>query len=191
LERVIIVGIGYPTEDGDELESLRLTDMLPTQTEFGGGGSADFLGFIQEELIPYIDANYRTDPPNHTLAGHSAGGLFTLYALFHATETFQRYVVMSPALAYDSRLAFQYEETYAAEHHDLPVELFVSAGELEGRIATWMVPCLVEFHQRVEDRAYSGLEMEIAIMEEASHMSSFPGAITRGMMAVFQKSYDL
>jgi predicted alpha/beta superfamily hydrolase len=111
--------------------------------------------------------------------------LFTLYALFNATETFQRYIVMSPALAYDNRLAFQYEEAYAGEHDDLPVEPFLSAGELEGRVASWMVPYLKEFHQRVEEGADSGLEMEIAIMGEVSHVSGFPGAITRGMMAVF------
>ncbi|MBN1249635.1 MAG: alpha/beta hydrolase, partial [Anaerolineae bacterium] len=130
LPDMIIVGIGYPTDDNAELEILRQTDLLP------GVGADPFLGFIQEELMPYIDANYLTNPQDRTLAGHSYGGLFTLYALFTATDAFQRYVALSPALFYHpdwngERLIFDLEQEYAAQNDALPVELFLSVGETE------------------------------------------------------------
>ena len=67
---MIIVGI--------DNSSRRSQDLLP---QFEGVGN--FLTFIQEELIPYVDGNYRTKPTDRTLAGGSDGCIFALYTLFH------------------------------------------------------------------------------------------------------------
>ena len=184
--KLIVVGIGYPTDDDDEIHSLREWDLLPTKTADGGGGGPGFLQFIQDELIPHIDATYRTIPANRTLVGHSYGGLFAVYALFHATETFQRYIVISPALWYDDRLAFQYEETHATNYTDLPVDLFLAVweNEPEAEYDLWMVTYLKEFHEVMEGRGYDGLDMEMAIIEGVGHPSCPPGAISRGLLSV-------
>jgi predicted alpha/beta superfamily hydrolase len=50
-------------------------------------------------LIPFIESKYRAAKNDRTLMGSSYGGLFTLYAMFHETALFQRYVLTSPALA--------------------------------------------------------------------------------------------
>jgi predicted alpha/beta superfamily hydrolase len=186
LKEVIIVGIGYDTDDDNEVAQLRAQDMLP-----GLNGPA-FLEFIQEELIPEIEGNYNADPKDRTLAGHSYGGLFTLYALFHATDTFQRYLAMSPALWYGfdeyERVVFAYEEAYAAENKKLPVELFLSVGELEPEEqygGLWMVSNLIEFNEVLEGRNYKGLELEMVIVEALGHAGCYPSAFTRGLVEVF------
>ena len=184
--KVIIVGIGYPTDDNNEVMNLRAWDMLP------GRGAEAFLEFMEEELIPHIDANYRTTKKvNRTLVGHSYGGLFTLYTLFNATDTFQKYIAMSPALWYGyeydgQRVVFDYEEAYASVNQKLPVDLFLSVGEFEPEELwnLWMVRNLIEFHQVMEDRAYDKLNMEMVIMEGVNHASSYPGAVTRGLLEV-------
>ncbi len=127
IPKMIIVGI--------DNSSQRSQDLLP---EFEGVGK--FLTFIQEELIPYVDANYRTKPTDRTLAGASFGGLFTLYALFHTPETFNRYIVTTPALSKDD-LIFKFEEEFASNHSELPVKLFLSVG---GHESTRYVE---EFHE--------------------------------------------
>lgn len=187
IPQLIVVGVGYPTDILTEIQPLRARDLLPTDTELGGGGAADFLQFIQEELVPYIDENYRTVPTNRTLAGHSFGGLFALYALFHAPEAFDHYIAMSPALFYDDRVAFDYEEAYAGGHSELPVKLFLSVGELESESLPGlsMVTNLEEFRDTLGGRDYAGLEMEMAVIEGVDHAASVPGAITRGLLAVF------
>ncbi len=190
LPDMIVVGIGYPTDDNAELDTLRETDLLP------GVGADPFLGFIQEELMPYIDANYLTNPQDRTLAGHSYGGLFTLYALFTATDAFQRYIALSPALFYHpdwngERLIFDLEEAYAGDHNELPVELFLSVGETEledvgwGSVKLWMVSNLVEFNDVLESRDYEGLELEMMVADGAFHCAAFPIGVTYGLMAVF------
>lgn len=36
---------------------------------------------LSAEIIPFVEANYRTTPGDRGLAGYSTGGLFTLDAL--------------------------------------------------------------------------------------------------------------
>ena len=181
----IVVGIGYPTDDRWELEELRAWDYRP------GYGAEAFLRFIQEELVPYIDATYRTDKQDRTLAGHSYGGLFTLYTLFHDTKTFKRYVAMSPALWYGyeyegQRLIFDYEAAYAAENAQLPVNLFLSVGELEPEelYGFRMVSNLIEFYEVLASRDYEGLALEMDVIDGLGHAGCYPGAFTRGLFEV-------
>jgi len=187
LPELIIVGIGYATDDPSEVKDLRLQDLTPTQTEAGTGKAEEFLRFIQKDLIPYVDANYRTEPTDRTIVGQSLAGLFSLYALFHAPETFNRYVVSSPSLWWDDRVAFEYEEEFAREHSGLPVKLFLSVGELEEQ--EWpgigMVSNVQDLHKKLEDRNYAGLEMQMVILEDETHSSVFPGAFTKGLKTVF------
>ena len=187
LPELIIVGIGYDTDDPSEVKELRLRDLTPTQTEAGTGEAEEFLRFIQNDLIPHVNANYRTEPTDCTIVGQSLAGLFSLYALFHAPETFNRYVISSPSLWWDDKVAFEYEDEFAGEHSELPVKLFLSVGELEEQ--EWpgigMISNLQELHKKLEDRNYGGLEMQMVIMEDETHSSVFPGALTKGLKTVF------
>jgi predicted alpha/beta superfamily hydrolase len=101
---LIVVGIGYGPEwnvhDLERNVKRYVNDLTPTSitTYAELGGAAKFLQFIGKELIPFVDANYQTDPEDRTIVGHSLGGLFGLYTLFHAPDTFNRYIVLSPSL---------------------------------------------------------------------------------------------
>jgi len=119
---------------------------------------------------------------DRTIAGVSLGGLFPLYVLFHAPETFNRYIAVSPGLVWDDQVTFEYEEEFAKKHSDLPVKLFLSVGGLEGG----SVISLGRLHRRLEDRNYAGLEMEMVVMEDETHLSVFPGAFSKGLRTVFQ-----
>jgi predicted alpha/beta superfamily hydrolase len=61
------------------------------------GGSAQFSSFLREELIPYIDGHFRTEP-FRILIGHSLGGVFSVHSLFEAPDLFQAHIAASPAM---------------------------------------------------------------------------------------------
>ncbi len=73
-----------------------LTEAAPT-----AGGADTFLRFFNEELIPAMDARYRTHP-YRVLMGHSFGALFTVHALVHKPESFQAYLAISPSFQWNS-----------------------------------------------------------------------------------------
>ncbi len=69
-------------------------DNIPTS-----GGAEKFLGFLSEELVPYLDENYRTAGFN-ILLGHSFGGTFIGYTLLAKPKLFDAYLAVSPAMMY-------------------------------------------------------------------------------------------
>uniref|UniRef100_UPI00321729BF alpha/beta hydrolase n=1 Tax=uncultured Draconibacterium sp. TaxID=1573823 RepID=UPI00321729BF len=55
----------------------------------------NFLKFVTQELIPYIDNNYRTNE-NRVLTGYSMAGNFVIYALLSGQDYFNMFLSGSP-----------------------------------------------------------------------------------------------
>lgn len=70
------------------------------------GGADAFLTFLADELAPWVNANYRTQP-YRILAGHSLGGLFAVHTLITRPQTFQAYLAVSPSLWWNDRDSVQ------------------------------------------------------------------------------------
>jgi len=89
--------------------SDRLHDMTPKPVgssiaEFPNGGGADaFADFLINEVLPLVRKKYRTVPTT-ILTGHSAGGLFALYAAATRRGAFQGTIATSPAIWYNDSL---------------------------------------------------------------------------------------
>ena len=93
----------------------RTRDMTPTRTErtpFSNqpqaflktsGGMSNFLRFIETELIPKIESNYRT-APYRVLVGHSFGGITAINALYTMPTVFNSYIAIDPSIWYDDQL---------------------------------------------------------------------------------------
>ena len=88
---------------------------------------------MTEELKPLLEANYAIDDGDETLIGVSLGGLFAAWVLLTAPFWFDRYLLVSPALFWNSEEVWRWEEAQALKEKDLPASVFVSAGELETR----------------------------------------------------------
>jgi len=78
-------------------EVMRDRDFLPEKIPGSklAGGADNFIDFLKEELIPYIDKKYPSNGVN-SIYGHSYGGLFTLYALLKTPELFNTYYCADP-----------------------------------------------------------------------------------------------
>jgi hypothetical protein len=69
-------------------------DMMPLSTatyEVANPGAENFLSFIGDELIPYIEKKYHTNGEN-TIRGTSLSGLFIMYAFLEKPELFDNYI---------------------------------------------------------------------------------------------------
>jgi predicted alpha/beta superfamily hydrolase len=61
------------------------------------GGSEKFMAFIEKEVQPYIEKNYKTTA-SRTLIGESLGGLFATTVLLKRPALFNTYIIVSPSL---------------------------------------------------------------------------------------------
>ena len=73
-------------------------DDVPTS-----GGAEKFLKFLSNELLPHLDASYRTAGFN-ILLGHSFGGTFIGYTLLTKPKLFDAFLAVSPYLMYADKL---------------------------------------------------------------------------------------
>jgi uncharacterized protein len=204
MPEVIVVGIGYPlssfkTDDerwGKWL-AWRMRDLSPTSNvqldkDFGtdtvkSGGAAIFLQFMEQELFPFIEKNYRAKTKDRTLVGFSLGGLFGLYSLFQKPGMFRYYLVGSPSIWYDNKWILQPEKAYSVGHDDLSAHLFMSAGELEEEINAGMVRNMLEFNSILKSRKYKSLTTDVVVLEGETHMSAPGVCFQRGLRVFFRK----
>lgn len=87
LPEMILVGLSYPGSNDDYIRR-RTSDFLPMKdARAPGSGNADaFLAYLKQSVVKKIEYKYRADPKDRVLAGHSLGGLFTLYAMYKEPE---------------------------------------------------------------------------------------------------------
>ena len=189
---LIIVGIAYG-EGTQQWWQKRSRDYTPSKDTtrlwgewpLAGGGKA-FLQFIAQELIPFVDATFRTHGNDRALVGLSFGGLFATYALFTRPELFNRYIMVSPALLWDGKAIFKHEEAFSRSHDTLRAIAYSVVGELDDRetfIAPWQ-----EFFDIVENRHYKDFSLSTEMLARETHISVYPVGLTRGLKAVFSRS---
>lgn len=100
----------------------RTRDLTPTPSERApdgtaqpafrtSGGGSNFLHFIQTELIPRVETQYRTTP-YRVLVGHSFGGIAALHALYTMPQTFNAYLVIDPSLWWDNQSQLRKAKDY-------------------------------------------------------------------------------
>jgi hypothetical protein len=107
----IVVAVGYDFDSWFDKRERDYIYVAPVNTETqqtwerdAVGGGLNFYRFLRDELIPYVDENFRTDNETYgrTLAGHSLAGYFTLFALFKShlleksTPPFKNFIAAAP-----------------------------------------------------------------------------------------------
>lgn len=97
IPEIIVVGVASMS---GELRARDYTppDMFVDDDGRGAHGSADrFLSFLEDEFVPVIERDYRTDRPR-MLAGWSRSGLLVVYSLLTIPAGFDARFAHSPAL---------------------------------------------------------------------------------------------
>lgn len=107
----------------------RLRDLTPTKTErAGSGGGEKFLRFIETEVIPLVEKNYRTQPYK-IFAGHSLGGLFVVYSFVARPDLFNAYVAASPVLHWDNNFVIKRAEEVFKQNKAWNKRMFIALGD--------------------------------------------------------------
>jgi predicted alpha/beta superfamily hydrolase len=200
--RFITVGIGYKMESPVHSLEIRTRDLTQTEerpnpglsTLFKdapnlklkkkSGGAEDFLKFIREELQPFIDENYPTMPEDRGYWGDSLGGLFGLYVLFNAPDTFDRYIIGSPSTYWDDRAIMKDAEAFVASHESLNAKVFMAVGALE---ESDMVTNLFQLEDLLREAKLSGLELTTHLFPNETHTSVIGMNYSRGIQTVYTR----
>ena len=130
--KAILVGIGYPTDVPEEIVRLRYFDLTSATSEQltpdpanqpKTGGRDAFFAFIEGQVKPEIEKRFAVDKRKQALFGHSLGGLFTLYALFNHTDSFQTYSAADPSIWWDGHSILSEKDRFIAAFKSAPQPL--------------------------------------------------------------------
>ena len=192
---LIVVGLGYA--EGESLEDSRRRDYTPTPQPSTGhvyGGSAAYQAYIRDDVIPFAEAHYHTDPARRIFWGHSYGGLLATTMLLSNPGMFRTYIIGSPSLWYDKHVILAIEKQFAAAHKRLPANVYLYVGENEARrydatrhgFTQDMVQDAKHFESLLTSRHYEELTTEFKIVPGRDHVGSVGPGIMWGLHLALQ-----
>ena len=133
------------------------------------GQASNHLTFIRNDVIKYVENNYRTDPDNRTYFGYSLGGLFGAYILLTQPDTFKNYILGSPSLEGDIPYLSELDSNAALKRKGLNTNVFISYGSLEKELGVYAEKFISMLKNKNDER----LSLQHVVIE-GSHQTAFP-----------------
>ena len=188
IKGIIVIGISYGK--GVFAWSIKRTrDLTPSHDTIfakgqNTGGADNFLKFVQYELFPAVNRNYRTNPDSSAICGESLGGLLNSYILWKQPELFKGYIIISPSLIWNNKSVLKLESEYFVNHKDLNKAVYIAYGSLDSKEV--IISPATELIQMIQMHKYIGLRLVTRVFEGETHMSVPSVAITNGLKTLFK-----
>ncbi len=188
--------VGIMSNYIESLDYSRNNDMLPAplhedpKTFYNGyNGNADnFLGYIEKEIIPYMESNYRTKP-GRLAVGHSLSASFILYSMFKSPNLFDAYFAISPNFASDKeRMVDEFKQF---DFDQLNHKNFLYVSNADEGINYWKewLPARNKVYEFLKNSVPSDkLTSVIKEFPEEGHWPTFAPSLIYGMKAYFKIS---
>jgi predicted alpha/beta superfamily hydrolase len=156
-------------------------DSTPTAVDYlpASGGAPRFLKFLKEELIPYLEANFRTRP-YRVLCGHGLSGLFAVYATLESPGTFGGVIADGASLTYDGSAILKAAEARLADPRVRGSIYFGAGNEAE------TVPGLQAFVRLLERRVHAGLEWALGVEADEDQGTAAVPVFHKGLKWLFR-----
>ena len=166
-------------------EHTRLRDFTPSAVaKFPGSGGADaFLRFIQTDLIPYVDDNYRTTPVR-LICGHSLAGLMSAYTFLKLPALFSGSIASSPSFSWDNQLMVRTLEADLQQSSFQVNFLFLAIGSEE--FPTYL-EAMIMFIPVIEAGAPEGLRWRYQLYQNENHETVHNFSFPDGLRHFFEK----
>ena len=153
-------------------------DNIPTS-----GGAEKFLGFLADELVPYMNENYKTAGFN-ILLGHSFGGTFIGYSLLAKPKLFDAYLAVSPYLMYADNLVVN-KAAEKLKPFKQTKYFYMTVGNEERYFET-----LEEYASIMKEKAGESVKFKYVKMLEEDHGTTPYFTLFSGLQFIF-KGYQL
>jgi hypothetical protein len=188
----IIVGITSPYNE--KLDYSRRNDFLPNieseeykkQAGKYYGNANNFLKYVESEVIPFINSNYRT--LKHNIAvGHSLGASFVLYSFIKKPNLFQNYIAISPNLAYDDdKLS---KELINFDYSKNKTQTFIYLSNADEGVEYWKEwkPAREKVYSFLKDSFnFKNITVEINEFTNNNHWNTFPPSLNNALEFYFK-----
>jgi len=135
----IVVGIASVNRERDFTYPTSIEEQ---KTRFVSAGHSDnFISFIEKELQPFIETQYKGNK-NKTLIGQSLGGLLASQILLQKPHLFNQYIIISPSLWWNNGSLLKEDSPILKERFTQKTTVYIGVGK-EGLTPT-KIPRVME-----------------------------------------------
>ena len=181
IDPVILVGISFDANI-DEWVKFRRQDFIPNLTNSDSiNGAKNFLNFIKNELMPYVEQNYPADSTDRGFFGYSLGGLFATWVLKEDPMLFKRIGIGSPWLADKDYLLLKNPTLLNNINIIQDLKVFVEYGTLESEEMKYGAETL---YRLLNDN--NNIQLTKFILE-GSHLSATPETWSKALTYLYSK----
>lgn len=168
----------------------RIRDFTPSPSnteELGeefitSGGAANFLDFLEQELVPRIESEYRVIK-HRTLVGHSLGGLLGIASLIERPKLFDAYLIIDPSLWWNDLELLSQLENKRELSLSSDTAIYIVTPEYGAR--NQQVTSTSSFYEMLLAKQDSNLRVELQRIAGVSHGSVPLPAYAQGLPFVF------
>ena len=172
MPKIIIVGISNTkrTRDLTPTNSIINYEGKPDSNSYKQSGGNDFfLKFIETELMPMIDKNYKTEPYK-IFAGHSFGGISAINCMLTKPDMFDAYIAVSPSLWWDNEYLLKITDEKLKNGSTLNKMFFYSDGN-EGGINSSFHKSLLKLDSTIAKKKLKKLDYMYKHYPSETHMT--------------------
>lgn len=182
IPQAIVVAITWGAE-GDDPGALRVRDFLPTANAGLplSGGAERFLMAIEDELLPFVDAEYRTSD-TRMLIGSSFGGIFSSYAMFKAPHLFSGTIATAAPYAVEEALFTSELEQFESRRGFKGKRAYVAVGALDLN-----KPGVKIFARELRRNKPKRFKTKLEVVSGMGHAGVEPIAYAKGLQYVFKR----
>jgi len=166
--------VGIPNTDRDR-------DMLPVAVpgRRGSGGAGDFLRFVRDEMIPFVEEHYRASDFSIVM-GTSNSALFAVYTFVSEPSTFDAYLASSPMIGHSPELVRSATEKLLSRASRIDRALYIIYGDRDSPGVTEAVP---PFLRQLRADMPEGLRLEHVVLPGEGHVPA--SSLTRGLTWIY------
>ncbi len=173
----IVVGITATFIDEPDNQYYRNDDFLPKSNR------KKFFNYIQNEIIPYMNRNYRTTNRN-IFIGHSLSASFVLSAFTLNSELAVSYIAISPNLAFGKRELINDIEKESFKPINSPKLIYTSfVNEDNGWISSYTLR--KELLNAINDKSLNNLKVLSDSIPNSTHWTTVLPSTISGLKAHF------
>jgi predicted alpha/beta superfamily hydrolase len=144
------------------------------------GGSAAFRSFIRTELMPRVNARYRTTGET-AIVGESLAGLFVVETFFREPDLFDTYLAFDPSLWWNNhQLVTEALERLRDRSARRKTLYLASSAERELAALTQQLATVLQ------NGAFPGLQWHYVPMPEETHATIYHPAAMRAFRTLFK-----
>lgn len=178
----IIVGIANVDRKRDFTFHTDLKDLQKDYPTTGHSGK--FIEFVEKELQPFINQNFKTEMTKYII-GQSLGGLLATEILLKKPQLFTHYFIISPSLWWDDESLLNKANSLLSLQKDEEKFVYVSVGKNEHKT---MVKDADSLFQILKNSEKKKLKLEYNLMQDDNHATILHRSVYEGFLKLYPSS---